>query len=194
MNPVHESTVRAVLTVALLGCVSSRPGAVAGRILSTVDSVPLPGALVQLQAAPNVRYAAVADSLGRFLVSPVVPRTYGVTVRSIGHAVYQGTLTIRPGVTSTATVLLSARCTLDSGSAMRDLQAGRPRLVFNEGIAPTALTIEDSAFQRRYRVRYEILGDSDPNAAECLAQNNRVVGRYLDGRYGHSWRAEARRD
>jgi hypothetical protein len=177
-----------------LGCRASIPqsASVEGRVFSTVDSIPLSGALVILDESSHERYTTLTDTAGAYRIAGLPAGSYSLTIVRIMYPKYQSHVTLRWGETRTITALLDPHCLYDSVSAMRDISEGHPRFVFNGGIAPTALSAADSAFEKQYGIEYVVLGDGEPSAPECLARNNRVVARFLDGKYGPGWRTKVR--
>ncbi|MGE5287804.1 MAG: carboxypeptidase-like regulatory domain-containing protein [Micromonosporaceae bacterium] len=177
-----------------LSCRASIPqsSSLAGRILSTVDSIPVREALVIFDDSTHKRYAALTDTTGAFRITSLPPGSYSLTVVRITYPTYHSLLALQWGETRTLTLLLDPHCVFDSVSAIRDISERHPRLVFNGGIAPDAISPTDRAFERQYGIEYVVLGDGEPSAPECLARNNRVVARFLDRQYGPEWRTKVR--
>lgn len=74
-----------------------------------------------------------------------------------------------------------------------DLRKGRVIVLLPGGFIGTPLYHEDSLFMEKYHIQYQSLGciqmvDDD------YAGYNRVMFRYLDRRYGHSWRKRVHKD
>jgi carboxypeptidase-like protein len=184
-------------TIALLACASfsaaqqagSGTGRLRGRVLTGVDSSPLAGAIVFLD---NGRVAAVTDSIGSFAIDTVAVGVHSLNVRYIQYHDSQLSITITPDVIDEETIVLQTHCQFDSLSAIDDTRHHRPKIVFNEGIAPSLPSRDDIIFERKYGIRYVILGDEGAEPEACVSQNNRIVFRFLDRRFGTQWRTQVR--
>jgi hypothetical protein len=190
MNRLLWCTIAGLHAAHLLVAQQPAPGrgALRGTVLSSVDSSPLWGA----QVALDLNHFGVADSLGQFAIDTIPAGTYSLSVRAFKYHDSQRPVEIRADTMQLGIIVLRTECRFDSTSAVRGIRQGRPKIVFNGGLAPTSLSQEDYAFERAYRVKYVILGDGDPEPAACAETNNRVVFRFLDRRFGLEWRARVR--
>jgi hypothetical protein len=117
-------------------------GALRGTVLSSVDSSPLWGA----QVALDRNHFGVTDSLGQFAIDTIPAGIYSLSVRYISYHASQRPIEIRTDTLQQEIIVLRTECRFDSTSALRDIGQGRPKIVFDGGLAPTSLTQEDSAF------------------------------------------------
>lgn len=169
------------------------PAKFTGTVISNIDSVQLDQAQVILRSAVDGQvYGAITDSLGAFRFDTIVPGRYSVRVHAFGYPPDTSEFEFEPGASVNTVVILKAHCKYDSALAVKDIRSGRPRILLHGGIAPTALSSEDDAMERRYRFRYWDFGDQFENPYQCDEQYNRVVFRFLDSKYGNGWRDSVR--
>ena len=167
------------------------PTLLKGTVVSEPYAAPLPGALVVIESRTSKRIRS-ADSSGNFMVASLDSGTYTVTARALGYPPLTRTVRLEPGDTSSVTLIVELHCRFDSTLAMRDIAAGRPRILLHGGTAPLAYTEQDKSVERRFNFRYREFGDQLVNPLECDREYNRVIFRFLDAKYGTAWRNAAR--
>lgn len=77
--------------------------------------------------------------------------------------------------------------------AQNDIATGNVRLLCFPGYATNHLSKADSAFERKYNVRYKTMAD-EPEDKDCVWLYNKTVSAYLDIKYGEGWREQVRTD
>jgi hypothetical protein len=167
------------------------PAMLKGTVVSEPYAAALPGALVVIESRAS-KQIRLADSSGNFMVASLDPATYTVTARALGYPPLTRTVRLEPGDTSSVTLIVELHCRFDSALAVRDIAAGRPRILLHGGIAPFAYNEQDRSVERRFHFRYLEFGDQVMNPLECDREYNRVIFRFLDGKYGAAWRAAVR--
>ncbi len=193
MRVIPSLALMALLAVSPIVPVSGQQlGAFRGVVISSVDSSPLGAAYVSLTRRGSPALRASSDSLGRFSIEGLHPGLYALVVRSIGYPPFSRDVTLSGSDTAPMTVVLAARCLHDSITAVRDIARHRPRIVRGYGPPTIDLSGEEATLERRFGFTFLDLGDEVYEAAECWLQYNRVVFRYLDGRYGPAWRDSVR--
>lgn len=140
---------------------------------------------------PHLCIQARTDSNGVFEFTSIKASSYRLEVKALGYPPFARHVAVAGRGTKSIGISMKARCDLDSASAVRDLAAGRPRIVLQGGIAPV-ITPWDARMQARFGFTYLELGDELRAPTECYSQYNRAVFRFLDGRFGPAWRDSVR--
>ena len=180
----------ATLQLAAAGSTSGAAG-LRGIVLSGVDASPLPDAVVSLCRKPDLCMRARPDSNGAFEFTRIKAGSYRLEVKALGYPPFIRQIAVAGRGTKSIGISMKAGCDLDSATAVRDLAAGRPRIVLQGGIAPVT-TPWDARMQARFGFTYLELGDELRAPTACYIQYNRAVFRFLDGRFGPSWRDSVR--
>ena len=163
-----------------------------GTVLSGIDSSPVPYATLLLRADLGRTYETITDTLGGFGIDTIVPGRYSLRVAFIGYPADTDQVELEAGASLNRVIVLRARCKFDSVVASRDIRRGHPRILLHGGIAPAGYGPREMAMERRYGFSYWDFGDQTVNPFLCDQQYNRVVFRFLDGKYGTSWRDSVR--
>jgi hypothetical protein len=143
-----------------------------------------------IQVSPNSS-VTIADSLGEFEIDSLVAGIYDIKLDMFGYPTLDTTLEITENVEDFL-FLIFAECDINGEIAQRDISEQKPRLLIIGGIAPVWYE-SDPEFQEKYGVTYFDYGCVSPGS-ECASQYNNVIFKYLDQKYGKSWRKEVRKD
>jgi hypothetical protein len=182
-----------VLTVFLLClCIcppaSAQWGTITGRVLE--GNRPLPGLIVELHGSCQ---GAFSDSTGSFSFSNVRFGNYEVRVRRpLDRRAFVTPVELSQTGSSELRIILR-REICDPLAAELDIEAGSPRLLIVQGIDGSSNTWLDNAFEKEYKVKYELYGCTGPPDG-CVRAYNQVVIEYLDKKYGSEWRDQVRPD
>jgi len=76
--------------------------------------------------------------------------------------------------------------------AHTDISKGKIKLLIMGGFAPKHYEGE-AVFEKKYKIKYYQFGCVLPESIS-IADYNKVVANYLDGKYGKGWRKEVRKD
>lgn len=76
-------------------------------------------------------------------------------------------------------------------SAKRDIKENKLLLLFNGTISDFPKSKEDEAFEKKYNIAYVNFFDT-PQWTDCMRLYNREIGRFLDEKFGKSWRKEVK--
>ena len=143
-----------------------------------------------IQVSPNSS-ATLTDSLGEFEIDSLVAGIYDIKLDMLGYPTLDTTLVITEDVEDFL-LLVFSECSINGDIAQRDISEHKPRLLIIGGIAPVWYE-SDPEFQEKYGVTYFDFGCISPGS-ECASQYNNVIFKYLDQKYGKSWRKEVRKD
>ncbi len=155
-----------------------------GQVLSVVDNTPIPHFSIRV----NGKDLVVTDANGNFVV-PI--KKDKVQLASIfGHHGFDTTVNSK----TNQKLLLHSAYVYDSTLAKYDLQHKTIRIFCRVAFAPVAQMSSDNEFEKKYHLRYYVVGDFLPSSIAQMISYNLVVADYLDRRYGTKWRAELRSD
>lgn len=76
--------------------------------------------------------------------------------------------------------------------AQADISKGKIKFLVRGGFAPKHYEGE-AVFEKKYKIKYYQFGCVSPESIS-IADYNKVVANYLDGKYGKRWRKEVRKD
>ena len=96
------------------------------------------------------------------------------------------------GITTFALEVDSATCVNSKTEAQLDLDRGKVQLMLQGGFAPVHIAGQE-LFERKYKLSYFDLGCVVPSNL-CIAHYNAEVAKFLDKKYGKTWRKEVRKD
>lgn len=151
-----------------------------GQVRSIVDNKPVP--YFRLQTGK--KQAVYTDSTGLFSVSTKknkVKLSFDYTI----NVSVDTTLFITDSLTP---VTLFTANSWDSSQATYDIAHNTIWLFCCFGFFVIAPTPQDAEFEKEFGVTYFIVGDAPPAPVDRLRSYNRVVGEYLDRKYGTGWR------
>jgi hypothetical protein len=155
-----------------------------GKVLSVIGSKPIPRFSIRV----NGKDLVVTDANGNFAIAA---RKDKVRLASIfGHHGFDTTVNAK---TNQELQLYSASA-YDSTLATYDIQHGTMRVFCGVAFAPMARMLSDDEFEKKYHVRYYVVGDFLPSSVAQMTSYNLVIADYLDRRHGTKWRAELRSD
>ncbi len=83
---------------------------------------------------------------------------------------------------------------LTYNSAQKDISSHRVKIFGQGGIAPTAFSMMDSLFEKKYGISYILFGCESPYDFFKMREYNIAIGKYLDKLYGKSWRKDLHLD
>lgn len=87
---------------------------------------------------------------------------------------------------------INASCnTYNVETAKRDIKDNKLHLIYNGILSDLPLSHEDEAFQKKYNVQYINFLDA-PEWEDCIRLYNGEIGRFLDEKFGKSWRKEVK--
>jgi hypothetical protein len=153
-----------------------------GQILSLVDSTPVPRFSIRVDNKSII----ATDSSGYFSATTKKNRVRLSTI--FGLHGFDTTLNNKDNIK------LYAAKFYDSILATYDVQHGTIMLFCGVAFAPMAPMQRDKDFEKKYNVRYYIVGDFLPSSVAQMTSYNMVVADYLDRKYGKGWRLEIRHD
>ena len=134
---------------------------------------------------------AITDSLGQFLIDSLKSGTYKISVQGFGYQETDTTIYVSKPITD-LDLLIIAECEINKDIAQHDMVKNKPRLLLSSGIAPVIYSDQDK-FEKKYGVKYYDYGCVTP-PHECIEQYNKEIFKYLDNKFGKSWRREVRKD
>ena len=79
-------------------------------------------------------------------------------------------------------------------NAQEDITNNKLRILVAGGTAPRMATNEDRVFEKKFNVRYVVMGDIILGSYTCLLNYNKEIFTALDKQYGTRWRKKARED
>ena len=83
-------------------------------------------------------------------------------------------------------------CEFNSDKALIDIKKGKAKLLLIGGEAPVIYKGQEK-FEEKYKIQYHDFGCIGI-PRECMKSYNKQVSKYLDSKYGKSWRSEVRKD
>jgi len=134
----------------------------------------------------------IADN-GHFKIDKLNSGTYKLTFRVNNEYV-----TIDTVVTVTSENLSDLQLKLSKRPcdyvAHRDINDSKLKILTSSGTSPRINNKGDNAFERKFKIKYVVLGDSRPESWNCLKSYNDTLYEFLDNRYGKKWRKTVRDD
>lgn len=85
------------------------------------------------------------------------------------------------------------KCEHNKASAESDITKETVKFFCYGSIVPVAMSKQDKQFERKYNIKYIQLG-CRPFSFDCMKQYNQTIEKYLDEKYGISWRTNPRED
>lgn len=162
-------------------------GTIRGHVLE--GKRPVPGAVVELQGSCQGAYS---DSMGFFSFSNLPFGKYHIQISSPNRYAPVTTVELREAESPELMIVLR-RDVCDPLSAQLDIEAGSPLLLIVEGIQGFPNTRWDEIFEHTYKVKYELYGCTGPTE-QCVDNYNQVIIKFLDKKYGSTWRDQVRTD
>lgn len=139
----------------------------------------------------SVNKFVITDSLGNYKIDSLKSGIYKIAVHGFGYQETDTTINVSKSITD-LDLLIIAECEINKDIAKRDIDKNKPRLLFSGGIAPVIYSDQDK-FEKKYGVKYSDYGCVTPSY-ECIEQYNKEIFKYLDNKFGKSWRREIRKD
>lgn len=133
----------------------------------------------------------IADSLGNYKIDSLKSGIYIIAVHGFGYQETDTTINVSKSI-SDLDLLIIAECEINKDIAQHDIDKNKPRLLLSGGIAPVIYSDQDK-FEKKYGVKYYDYGCVTPSY-ECIEQYNKEIFKYLDNKFGKSWRREVRKD
>ena len=149
---------------------------------------------IPLEAYVTVKSAnkfVIADSLGNYKIDSLKAGIYKIAVHGFGYQGTDTTINVSKSITD-LDLLMIAKCEINKEIAQRDIVKNKARLLLSGGIAPVIYSDQDK-FEKKYGVKYFDYGCVTPSY-ECIEQYNKEIFKYLDNKFGKSWRREVRKD
>ncbi len=135
----------------------------------------------------SIKKGTCTEENGYFRIDSIKPGKYKLDVVGLGFETFDTIINVTRDI-SAFEILLIAKCEIDRETAIDDIKSLKPRLLLIGGIAPTDIANKE-LFEKKYKVHYEDFGCvAPPN--ECIEQYNFEIFKYLDEKYGESWRSE----
>jgi hypothetical protein len=153
-----------------------------GRVLTIMDSNPIPGFVVQF----GKKQFTTTDSTGSFSIS-TKKRKKKLSFPFARTKSKDTTIFISDSLTNFT--LLSFVTTWDSSQAKYDIQNNTMLLFCCSGFY---VMFPGNELEKKFGVKYSIIGDDPPARIEKLRTYNSVIIQYLDKKYGEQWRKIAR--
>lgn len=165
-----------------------------GKVFSSADGMTIAGANITVK---GTMLGAATDKDGRYTITGIPKGRHEIDVSFIGCYSSKGSIEFDTSTRMQRDFVLESResqeiiCHQNETQARKDIDTRSIHLVMNSGIVGLSLTEKDREFEKKYGVRYDIRGCTDGEPEKCLDEYYRIVLRYLDSRYGMSWRNEA---
>ncbi len=132
------------------------------------------------------------DSKGNFLIENLEPGKYTFDFWGFGSSKIDTQIVVKNHPVEGLNLLSIADCVINELEANRDIEVGKPRLLIQGGIAPVIFWGQE-VHEKKYGFKYEDFGCVSPGS-ECMVDYNFQVFKYLDEKFGESWREEIRSD
>jgi hypothetical protein len=134
----------------------------------------------------------IADD-GQFKIDKLNSGTYRLTFRvNNDYVTIDTVVTISSESLSELQLKLFKKpCDYD---ALRDINDSKLKILISSGTSPRINNKGDNAFERKFEIKYVVLGDSGPESWNCLEKYNDTVYEFLDKKYGKRWRKTVRDD
>ena len=133
----------------------------------------------------------IADSLGNYKIDSLKAGIHKVAAHGFGYQETDTTINISQSI-SDFDLLIITECQINKDIAQRDINKNKQRLLLSGGIVPVIYSDQDK-FEKKYGVKYFDYGCVAPSY-ECIEQYNKEIFKYLDNKFGKSWRNEVRKD
>jgi len=185
------------LLIALFFCISGTSFSQDSGYVSISGKVRLLAGLeltTPIEAYVTIKSAdkfAITDSLGQFQIDSLPTGTYKLSVQGFGYQQTDTIINITKSINN-LDLLIIAECEINKDIAQKDIKKNKPRLLLSGGIAPVIYSDQEK-FEKKYGVKYFDYGCVTPSS-ECIEQYNKEVFKYLDNKFGKSWRREVRKD
>jgi len=135
----------------------------------------------------SIRKGTCTKERGCFKIDSVKSGEYKLEVVGLGFDIFDTIINVTRDITPME-ILLLAKCEIDRETAINDIKSLKPRLLLIGGIAPTYIPDKEQ-FENKYGVKYDDYGCVAP-PIECIEQYNYEVFKYLDDKFGKSWKDE----
>jgi hypothetical protein len=162
-----------------------------GRVYSKIRQVPMTWGNVEIEGGRRRKQAGKVDSLGYF--------SFTINHKSNIHlyidCVLDGEASTIVSYADTLIIMYINNDCYDYNEkrAQADIDNGEILLLCDLGYASYKFSQVDKEFEQKYKVKYYTFAD-EPIWSDCMWLYNRVIGKYLDNKYGDGWRKEVRWD
>lgn len=163
---------------------------ISGKVISANSGEGIPDATIMITRTKGIK----CDSLGHFTIENLSEGQHKLSFSAFGYDNKDTLLSISGKDISDFTWTIYTDCSQFSiERALRDIQAKKPLILLQGGIAPVVYTT-DKAFESSYKIFYNDFGCVAGDRQECLIAYNKTIFDYLDKTYGKKWRKEIRKD
>jgi hypothetical protein len=140
----------------------------------------------------NSNKTTKTDSLGNFNIDNLSDGKYLVKIIGDDFKTIDTLITIMNKSIESLNILVISKCEINGQIAELDIKKHKPRLLIFGGISPVIYKGQEK-FERKYHVKYYDYGDVVPDT-DCAIEYNSRIFKYLDDKYGKTWRKEVRKD
>ena len=174
-------------------------------IAQAIDSFKISGTVISINNGKPIPYGTImfsryeghqCDSAGHFVINDLQPGQHSLTFTAPGFSKIDTIIMINNSDITDFRFVVYTDCSASSHFneqvALKDIKAGKPKLLLFSGIAPVYY-VNQKNFERKYKITYYDFGCT-PDLEECMLAYNRIIFAYLDKTYGNKWRKEVRQD
>jgi hypothetical protein len=163
---------------------------VSGIVVSANNGEPIPDGVIMVTRTKGYK----CDSLGRFTLYNLTSGQHKISFSALGYPSKDTIISITSSDIDHIRWNINTDCWQYSREkASKDIQANKPSVLLQGGIAPIVYTT-DKVFERKYNVVFYDFGCVAADSQECLLAYNKTIFEYLDRTFGKKWRKEIRKD
>ena len=163
---------------------------ISGKLISANSGEGIPDATIMITRTKGFK----CDSLGNFTIYNLSQGQHKLSFSAFGYDNKDTLVDISDKDIKNFTWTIYTHCWKYSREkALMDIQAKKPTILLQGGIAPVVYTT-DKTFKIRYRILFNDFGCVAGDRQECLIAYNKTIFDYLDKSYGKKWRKEIRKD
>ena len=169
-------------------CLAQNPIIIAGKVVSEEGIIPDAYVMIGTQGTITNN-----DGLFKFNYnSKEVVDKLKIEVSAIGYDKQEFIFSVKETNLEELLITLNLYPNINENTALKDISEGKIQFLLSGGIAPVIYS-SDKEFTKKYNVSFYEYG-CEAISNKSLKKYNTVVAKYLDKKYGKSWRDEVRND
>jgi hypothetical protein len=186
-----KNTTILILTLFLSNPLIGQDAIIRGKVLLESGEKAFSQVTIMVKGQIN---GGIVDSLGYYeILNLSIGSSYNIFLLGFGYEQVEKRVTLKDTITNIDFTVIPNCDGYDEERALSDIKKGKPKLLLFGSIVPTANRNSDNRFEKKYRLKYYDFGCTPP-AMECMKEYNTTVFKYLDDKYGKTWRKSVRQD
>jgi CarboxypepD_reg-like domain len=169
-----------------------------GLVLESFTNNSIPYAFINISKTNEI-LTTITDNIGKFSFTNLNNGFYNVSIESLGYKKLDTLINLSSNCKLTFRLIIhnnkesNYKSRNNEVGAKEDIENNAVKLFLPGGYAGSAELPLDSTFEKKYQLNFVSLG-CVRSPDDDFDQYNKNIFRYLDKKYGKSWRKEIRRD